>query len=672
LAGQFTQVPGKLGVLVRIAEASLAAPEDTVKRVIFPVASEKILQALVLEQQSTGSVYQQTVRTVLKRSYSAHYRRMLPDLLDILEFKCGNTLHRPVMDAVVLLRKHLGQKGAYYPAGTKIPLKGVVRPTWKHMVIESGGRYPKINRVAYELCVLKAVREKLRCREIWVVGSRRYRDPEDDLPQDFDAKRTSYYKDLGIPIGSRAFVASIREELTRSLAKLDQTMPTNDSVRILPKQDGWISISKLEPQPEPENLKYIKEEMARRWPMTGLLDILKETDQRVSFTNLLRSGTEREHLDQRVLQRRLLLCLYGLGTNTGFKHMITKQQADTAKDLYYVRHRYLSADGLRQAIAQVVNATLEIRLPQIWGEATTACASDSKQFGAYDQNILTEWHNRYGGRGIMVYWHVEKRATCIYSQFKRVSSSEAAAMIEGVLRHCTDVDVQRQYVDTHGQSEVAFAFCRLLGFELMPRLKNIHRQQLYRPGPGMDYPNLEPIMASRAINWDVIEQQLDAMVKHAAALKSGTADAESLLRRFTRSNAQHSTYKALIELGKAIKTIFLCRYLGSEELRREVHEGLNVVENWNSANTFIFFGRGGELASNRREDQEMGLLCLHLIQASLVYVNTIMMQRVITDPKWKHPLGLRDLAALTPLVYHHVNPYGNYDLDLDARLPLER
>ena len=95
LAGQFTQVPGKLGVLVRIAEASLAAPEDTVKRVIFPVASEKILQALVLEQQSTGSVYQQTVRTVLKRSYSAHYRRMLPDLLDILEFKCGNTVLPP-------------------------------------------------------------------------------------------------------------------------------------------------------------------------------------------------------------------------------------------------------------------------------------------------------------------------------------------------------------------------------------------------------------------------------------------------------------------------------------------------------------------------------------------------------------------------------------------------
>ena len=78
-----------------------------------------------------------------------------------------------------------------------------------------------------------------------------------------------------------------------------------------------------------------------------------------------------------------------------------------------------------------------------------------------------------------------------------------------------------------------------------------------------------------------------------------TADPEAILRRFTRSNVQHPTYKALAELGKAVKTIFLCRYLGDETLRREIHEGLNVVETWNSANGFIFFGKGGEVASNR-------------------------------------------------------------------------
>src|SRR5699024_7590287 len=79
----------------------------------------------------------------------------------------------------------------------------------------------------------------------------------------------------------------------------------------------------------------------------------------------------------------------------------------------------------------------------------------------------------------MIYWHVEKNSTCIYSQLKSCSSSEVAAMIEGVLRHCTNMDVEKNYVDTHGQSEIGFAFCHLLGFRLMPRLKSIHRQKLY-------------------------------------------------------------------------------------------------------------------------------------------------------------------------------------------------
>ena len=68
-------------------------------------------------------------------------------------------------------------------------------------------------------------------------------------------------------------------------------------------------------------------------------------------------------------------------------------------------------------------------------------------------------------------------------------------------------------------------------------------------------------MAPKSINWELIEDQFDTMVKHVVALNLGMNDAESLLRCFTRHNSQHSTYKAFTELDKTTKTIFLCRYL---------------------------------------------------------------------------------------------------------------
>ena len=132
-------------------------------------------------------------------------------------------------------------------------------------------------------------------------------------------------------------------------------------------------------------------------------------------------------------------------------------------------------------------------------------------------------------------------------------------MIEGLLRHCTDMQVKKNFVDTHGQSEVAFAFCRLLGFELMPRIRRIGEQRLYLPHSAQrqDYPNLQSVL-TKAIDWELISQQYDQMIKYATALRLGTAEAESLLRRFNRSSSPlHPTHLALSELGSCCANDFL-------------------------------------------------------------------------------------------------------------------
>jgi TnpA family transposase len=666
------RVTGKQNLLFALAEATLAEPDGIVRDVVFPVVGEQTLQDLVKEWKAIGPTYRLTLRAVIRNSYRGHYRRMVPRLLAALEFRSNNDRHRPVMEALDLLKRFAESKVRTFPSAEDVPLDGVVRGLWREAVMEKAAAgQDRVNRITYEIAVLEALRERLRCKEIWVVGANRYRNPDEDLPADFERNRERYYQALELPLDAERFVTDLQTEMREALSALDAGLKKNPAVRLSAKSGGWITLTPLDAQPDPPNLTALKAELNATWPMTSLLDMVKETDLRLGFTDVLKSPTAYETLERSILQPRLLLCLHGIGTNAGLQRMASLDSGTTAKDLAYVRRRYLNVEAMRRAIAIVADGTLHARNPAIWGDGTTACASDSKHFGAWDQNLTTQWHVRYGGRGVMIYWHVERNSLCIHSQLKSPSSSEVASMIEGVLHHCTEMEVDRQYVDSHGQSTVAFAFCRLLGFELLPRLKAIHSQKLYRPETGKAdaYKNLQLIL-TRPIDWDLIRQQYDQMVKYATALRLGTAETEAILRRFTRQNVQHPTYRALAELGKAIKTIFLCRYLHSEALRREINEGLNVVEHWNGATDFVFFARRGEMVSNRREDHEISMLALHLIQNCMVYINTLMIQTMLAKPHWQGRLTPRDYAALTPLIWEHVNPYGRFELDMSTRLAL--
>jgi Tn3 transposase DDE domain len=96
-----------------------------------------------------------------------------------------------------------------------------------------------------------------------------------------------------------------------------------------------------------------------------------------------------------------------------------------------------------------------------------------------------------------------------------------------------------------------------------------------------------------------------------------------------------------------------------------------VVESWNRANGVIFFGRGGDIATDRRDEQELSVRCLRVLQAALVYVDTLMVQDVLTDGEWATALTETDRRGSTPSFWTHVAPpYGEVELDMSSRLAL--
>jgi TnpA family transposase len=156
------------------------------------------------------------------------------------------------------------------------------------------------------------------------------------------------------------------------------------------------------------------------------------------------------------------------------------------------------------------------------------------------------------------------------------------------------------------------------------------------------------ISSAKTIDWELIRQQYDQIVKYTTALCLGTAEAEQVLCRFTRGGSKHPTYRAIEELGRAVRTAFICDYLADADLRREIGEGLQVVENWNSANHDLFYGKDGELTCKDKESQEISMLALHLLQSALVHVNTLLVQEVLAEPKWSDKLTEAERRGLSP------------------------
>ena len=660
MVASFKRVRNKNALLARISEASLNRPEGAVREVVFPVADgEATLREVLAEFRAAGPEFRRNVQVKLRASYSHHYRAGMVKLLAALAFRSSNTMHAPVIEGIALVLRHAEGGLQAYPQDETVPMAGIVEGDWQELAYRGEPATSRVLRTVYEVCLFRALRERLRCKEIWVEGADRWRNPDQDLPADFDARRTHYYAQLSKPLDSAAFIGPLRREMTTELVALQDSLPELDWLTISERRGGQITLAPLPPDPEPRNLARLKAEIRTRWGLVPLLDMLKEAALRVGILEHFAPAGSRGGMDRAELAEKLILCIFGYGTNIGLRAIAAGEHGHSEEDLRYVRRRYLSAEGARSFAAAIANATFTARKDLIWGTGTGAVASDSTHFGAFDQNLFTQYHVRYGGRGVLIYWHVDKKSMAINSQLLSCTASEVAAMIEGAMHHRTDMDVEANYVDSHGQSEIGFGLTRLLGFELKPRLKRINHTKLYVPDTELraGIPDLVPVLARRGpIRWDLIAEQYDQLVRYATAIDNQhRLDRGDPAPVHPRGDPPHlpgdagsgprATHDLLVSLPR------------SRDEQREVNSGLNVMESWNGANSQIHYGKAGDIASNRRDEQEMTVLCLHVAQAAMVYVNTLMIQDILDDDEWATTFTPEDYRGLTPLIWAHVAIY---------------
>jgi hypothetical protein len=308
LVSEFRKVAGKETLLFRVTEAAIARPDDTVRAVVYPVAGEKTLRDLVAEYKSSGPAYRRTVQTTLRASYTGHYRRGLIKLLEVLEFRTGSSACQPVIEALALIRRHAAAGSlTYYPAGEHVPAHAGITEDWRPLVYRTDqhGRQ-RVVRMVYEVVTFQALREHLRCKEIWITGADRWRNPDDDLPRDFEARRAEHYASLRKPLDPAAFIRQLREEMRAELDALHGALPRLDWLQIAERREGNIKLTPLDAAPEPRNLGQLKKEIGARWGTVPLIDMLKEAVLRTGCLTAATSAAARGDLDPGVLAQRLL------------------------------------------------------------------------------------------------------------------------------------------------------------------------------------------------------------------------------------------------------------------------------------------------------------------------------------------------------------------------------
>lgn len=217
----------------------------------------------------------------------------------------------------------------------------------------------------------------------------------------------------------------------------------------------------------------------------------------------------------------------------------------------FVNRRHVNAQKIDEAIRDILNHYNGFSLPKIWSDGKTA-AADGTKYDLYEENLLSEYHIRYGGYGGIAYHHVSDTYIALFSHFTPCGVWEAVYIIDGLLKNKSDIQPDTLHADTQGQSTPVFALAHLLGINLMPRIRNWKDLKFFRPEKEVKYRHIDQLF-SDVIYWDLLEIHWQDLLQVVLSIKAGKVLPSTLLRKLNNYSKKNRLYQVFRELGRVVR-----------------------------------------------------------------------------------------------------------------------
>jgi len=586
----------------------------------------------------------------------SHVRRFLPALLDGLHLR-ATAGGQPVLTALDALRDLEGRRQV--PAD-QVPTE-LATGVWQRLVTTPDGQ---LDRRAYTFCVLERLRESLRRRDVFAPASSRWADPRARLltGQAWDVAREQVCRSLGHDASPEREVGELTGELDAAYRGVAARLPDNTAVRVetAAGRDRPV-LTALDRLEEPASLLALRELLAALLPRVDLPDLLLEvagwTGFPAEFTHVSEGASRAEDL-------HLSVCaaLIAEACNIGLEPLIHPGRAAlTRARLSWVEQNYLRADTLTAANTRLVDAQADISLARAWGGGEVASA-DGLRFVVPVRTLNAGPNPRYfgPGRGVTYLNFLSDQFSGFHAVVVPGTLRDSLYILEGLLEQQTTLRPAELMTDTAGYTDIVFGLFRLLGYQFSPRLADLGDARFWRTEQAANYGSLNGVARNR-VDTALITTHWDDLLRVAGSLSTGTVRASEILRVLQGGGRPTPTGRAVAELGRVAKTLYLLAYLDDEPYRRRILTQLNRTEARHALARQVFHGQRGQLRQRYREGQEDQLSALGLVLNAIVLWNTRYLDAALARLRRDgHPVENADVERLSPLVHDHINLLGRY------------